>query len=556
MTDEHQLQPRPDQIGSLGLGSEAGSELVSRGQDDISALMTKRRNSVYLARVMIEQQGVMHCPKCGLIDKKGNYVAQPIYLNLSPFHEGRCAFRDYDDGFEPLMSDPISETYDVWTGESERIDTKAFDEPDYSGSWSFLDASGKPITEARFELVTRFSEGLAAVKQHDKWGFIDHAGEIVIKPRFDDVRDFRDGLCIAFLGEKCGFIDKTGKFVIAPAFDDLGEFSDGLALAKKHGSFGYIDRSGSYAIESRFAEADNFNCGLARVEWMRFRGYIDRQGTFIYRRMKHRKETLPGLRGSIVYRRGNRASAPPPGLGKFIDGIAFLRRDRRVFEEECGHTGGRCDGICGESLCTCDLSLRLCKECSFCLCGDCTNGKGVFLDTSGRSILDGQSHLLEPLADFSEGLGLVRLRKPAGKDGPSHLYGFVDAGGQMRISPQFAAAHPFKNGHARVKLKDGGWTWIDSEGNAICDKSFASESELHDFEGGFGRFERNELSGFVDANGNTVVEPIFEWVSDFANGMAVVTEPESRKSGYIDGKGETVIPYRFDHAEAFEQANI
>jgi hypothetical protein len=38
--------------------------------------------------------------------------------------------------------------------------------------------------------------------------------------------------------------------------------------------------------------------------------------------------------------------------------------------------------------------------------------------------------------------------------------------------------------------------------------------------------------------------------------MAVVTEPESRKSGYIDGKGETVIPYRFDHAESFEQANI
>jgi hypothetical protein len=119
-------------------------------------------------------------------------------------------------------------------------------------------------------------------------------------------------------------------------------------------------------------------------------------------------------------------------------------------------------------------------------------------------------------------------------DCPERLYGFVDARGQMRISPQFLEAHPFKNGHARVKVKDVGWEWIDTEGNVIRDESFVGEFELFDFEGGFGRFEMNDRSGFV-------------------NGMAIVTDPKSDKSGFIDATGEIVIPCQFDAAEDFDR---
>ena len=432
MAEQHDLQHQPNSVNSSNFQSGTRAELALRGRSELSMLLAKQRDSISLARVMVND-------KWGLIGREGDYVVQPIYRNILPFHEGRCAFCESDEDCDFLIGDPAPK-YDPWTGEPEQAGGEEAEMPEGFGRWGFLDASGMPISTARFEWVNNFSEDLAPVQVDSLWGFINQSGEIAIEPQFDDVRDFRDGLCIVFLRDKCGFIDKRGKFVIPPEFDDLGEFSNGLALAKSDGSYGYLDSSGSYVIDMDFAEADNFSCGLARVEWMRFRGYIDKCGTFIYRRMKHKSESLPGLHRSILYRRGNRVSAPPPGLGRFIDCVAYLRGTRRVYESECGHSGGRCDGICGENPCRCADSHRLCRECSFCLCNDCTYGKGVFLDTKGRSILEGHTHLLEPLADFSEGLGLVGLKKSADKDCPGRLCGFVDAYGEMRISAQFLEA--------------------------------------------------------------------------------------------------------------------
>jgi len=50
----------------------------------------------------------------------------------------------------------------------------------------------------------------------------------------------------------------------------------------------------------------------------------------------------------------------------------------------------------------------------------------------------------------------------------------------------------------------------------------------------------------MDAKGKTIVEPIFENVRAFSNGMAVVSV--NKKFGYIDVKGKLVVPIIFDNA--------
>ena len=60
--------------------------------------------------------------------------------------------------------------------------------------------------------------------------------------------------------------------------------------------------------------------------------------------------------------------------------------------------------------------------------------------------------------------------------------------------------------------------------------------------------------GFIDENGIMVIEPLFNRVGDFKNGMARVKEdaPEG-KWGFIDNTGSLVIQFLFDEAEDFEE---
>jgi hypothetical protein len=55
--------------------------------------------------------------------------------------------------------------------------------------------------------------------------------------------------------------------------------------------------------------------------------------------------------------------------------------------------------------------------------------------------------------------------------------------------------------------------------------------------------------GFIDKNGKYVIKPQFEYVSWFAENLAVVRV--GAKWGYIDGKGATAIPPQFDEAYNF-----
>ena len=61
--------------------------------------------------------------------------------------------------------------------------------------------------------------------------------------------------------------------------------------------------------------------------------------------------------------------------------------------------------------------------------------------------------------------------------------------------------------------------------------------------------------GFVDRDGNTVIDHKFQWASGFSEGLAVATEVEGRQSGfgYIDMEGEYVIEPIYVEARVFHE---
>jgi len=90
-------------------------------------------------------------------------------------------------------------------------------------------------------------------------------------------------------------------------------------------------------------------------------------------------------------------------------------------------------------------------------------------------------------------------------------YGFINAKGDVVLSPRYEAVRDFSEGLAGVKM-GGKWGWIDRKGRLV-------------------------------------IEPKFDCISDFSEGLAAVCENE--KWGYVNRKGEIVIPLRFVLASDF-----
>ncbi|GHT08681.1 hypothetical protein AGMMS49525_17840 [Bacteroidia bacterium] len=149
------------------------------------------------------------------------------------------------------------------------------------GKYSFIDKTGGFISSTKFDYVSDFSEGLAAVRvKNGKWGFIDKTGKVVISPQFEVAHNFSEGLAGVVAtspNRKYYYIDKTGKVVNSPQKTDkvATKYSEGLAKSKSSNKWGFIDKAGKFVIRPEYDDALDFSEGLAAVKLNGKWGYIN-----------------------------------------------------------------------------------------------------------------------------------------------------------------------------------------------------------------------------------------------------------------------------------------
>lgn len=199
------------------------------------------------------------------------------------------------------------------------------------------------------------------------------------------------------------------------------------------------------------------------------------------------------------------------------------------------------------------------------------NEKWSYIDKSGKII--SQESTSNRLEDFSEGLGAACLDR---KDGVGYLCGYMDNAGRWAIEPKFYSARSFYEGLARVAVRDQTSrtgtreVYIDKTGNVAIELSSVPAGGSERFSEGLASFspttsvEGRYLSGFMDKNGKVVIEPKFEAVDDFSEGLAavfffkpakIVTEAhqEDYDAGFIDKTGKMVIKPQFEYHQPFSE---
>lgn len=343
----------------------------------------------------------------------------------------------------------------------------------------------------KYDVVTEFSEGLAAAMLNDKYGFIDEKDNTVIPFKYDGIQSscgevkfseydgefsrctgsFSGGLVAVQLNNKWGFIDKTGTTVIPFNFDAVVWFSEGLAMVrvgnKETGKWGYIDKAGKILIPIKYDEAYPFEEGLAQVKANKKWGIINKTG----------REVVP-----IKY----------DSIESFSEGLA---------------------------------SVRL-------------NNKVGFIDKTGKEVIplkyDGPSY--SGVNVFSEGLGVVYL---------GGRWGFIDKSGKEIIPAKYDWVSPFSEGLAHVKLNDK-HGFIDKAGNEVIPLRYDAAQS---FQNGLAMIELNKKDGIIDRTGKEIVPPLkYDSVWNIGANLLVigVGDYETRKWGLMDKNGREVISPKYD----------
>lgn len=150
----------------------------------------------------------------------------------------------------------------------------------------------------------------------------------------------------------------------------------------------------------------------------------------------------------------------------------------------------------------------------------------LYIDKDGISVWPDDYERAE---EFSEGLAVVK------KDG---YYGFINTYGNIVIPCVYDDAEPFSEGLASV-LKGEMSLFIHPDGEEAFKLPYMNN--VGSFHDGLASVcsDWSDLYGYVDKNGEIVIDCVYESVEDFCDGIA---EVELRgKDYYIDTNGHRML---------------
>lgn len=166
------------------------------------------------------------------------------------------------------------------------------------------------------------------------------------------------------------------------------------------------------------------------------------------------------------------------------------------------------------------------------------NKKYGFINKNGEMVI-------QPIYDyvlaFSEGLAKVEINGKCG---------FINRNGEMVIQPIFNDVKSFSEGLALVKI-NGKYGFINQQGEIVINATY---DHLDSFSEGLAYSIKDKV-GFIDKKENIIFTTNGYYVDEqkVSDGLIQVSSRESSKKGFINKKGQWVLPPIYDYAFGFSE---
>jgi hypothetical protein len=431
--------------------------------------------------------------------------------------------------------------------------------------YGYIDESGTVIVEPKYDAAMHFHEGLAVIKENGKFGCINKTGEMVITPQYQYIGSFSQGLAPAGMNNKYGFINKSGQVVVPFVYDYVSEMTNqdfayvrknsslgvvnktGKEIipcnfenliyvpgydrlpAKQNGSWGYMDQTGKVVIPCMFDTTEFFSPnGLAVFKVAGLKGLVDKAGKIVISNIFDAFYTAKNFNGFwaqkndvlyLVNDWGNTvAIASNAANSDFSDGFARVSIDNKVDDAT----------------------------------GIATDGGSFFINRAGDRLIpkDGRNHPFEGAGSFREGRTAVWDEEDS--DGDPRWYYIDTFGVKLNRVNTYKDAGEFYNGIAWVSKsivtdRFGGKHYtnyfaIGRDGNVAITGAYSSVAP---FTENIAAVENNKKWGFIDKRGQTVVPFIYDQAGFFKHGLAYVKKDE--KYGFVNSAGKLVVSPKYDY---------
>lgn len=410
-----------------------------------------------------------------------------------------------------------------------------------SSGWGLIDAAGKIVLEPRFEQVAGrpsrtglqgpalkelvldqigraepVSDRLIPIRLGGKAGFASRDGKLLELGSYDSIapRASGDRFSVSKNG-RFGYVDTAGEIVIPLEYEAARPFQGGYAFVMRAGKWGVVDPNGKTVVEPLWEEVAEVYEATANYEWRAVRngtrwGVVDRSGREI---LPLRYDEIPNptpplvaavTQGRPIYVRPGGEIAfdvpcPAARQGKDPDAKGFPFFDHPIAMISCGK-----------------------------------HRKLGLVDVSGRVVLAPE---WDNISQFDHGHAVVtRGSKKA----------LVDVHGSIRLSlGKYDLYGPYDGVVAFAEKSQGPFGFMDLQGRVVVPPTL---DWFRGCEEGLCLVCRQSKSGFVDVNGDWLIEPQLQFAEPFHGPLALTTRGvgSTAELGYIDRKGATVYTMRID----------
>jgi len=393
------------------------------------------------------------------------------------------------------------------------------------GEACFIDTLGNvaidhpTILSQTFFGLQSFAEGLAPVlmfkdiKQANwdwKFGYINRSLRVVVGPRYEYAGHFSQGLAPVNFEKNglVGFVNKAGETVIEPAFTYIDtidyQFKHGVAWVCVKKLWGLIDTTGEFLLYPRFDKVYPFVNGFSAVEEKLRWGFVDTLGKIV---VPLKYDGVNFFSNGMAPVMLNERFGYVNSTGKEI--VTTQYEKATVFDGGCGRI--KMNNRWG----LVNTSGKVIVQPHFEAISGFENGLAIYvmngmygyIDNRGKSLTDNS---YEDGYMFYQGIALV---KRSGK------WGYIDTTGKYLIKPKYLSAGAFVDNRAIIRNKANKFGFINIEGDVVIEPVFDA---VKNFSGGYAAFLRNNKYGFIDTAGTVVIDPQFEETDDFMNGWARV----------------------------------
>ncbi|MFC5528182.1 WG repeat-containing protein [Cohnella yongneupensis] len=435
----------------------------------------------------------------------------------------------------------------------------------------YINASGKEVIPPKYDDATKFVGSTALVDRADKTGLINKSGKEIVPPKYDYALGFNDsGVSIVNKGGKYGLINRTGKEIAAvqyyniekqesgffkvtvrssdnnysygfynksgmlvakPVYSSVGAFNEGMAAVRKggdkDGKWGFIDAAGKVIVQPKYDEAFDFRDGLAPVITKNKLGYINKQGKEAIKPQFEYDRSFSGVdiqfRGGVAMISKSHKVGLIDKTGKVITKPAYDRIDRianglfRVSSVISGNWGWGLLNAKGQVLIKPELSYVqefMGKDQRFAITEKA--GKKGLIDNTGKQLLLPIYDDIDVEFKDEKVVGFIQVKK-------GNQFGLVNLTGKVIVPVVYDSVNHWSFDDYATAGTNGGKTAVYNLNGVLITKDYDSVN----FVDGWGIVTTGGKSGIITKTGKVVVEPVYEDIQSFSEGLAAAK---------IDGK--------------------